>query len=172
MIIRAPGAFAGHPTEKRVTMAFGRKFHILVVDNGQDTATTTIAMLEGLGYSAQAETASLAGLRTFSEDPARFDLAIVEPAMRGQTRPESAAVGSMRRGSPVTPELTGLELAVRFRRIKQGFPVLLYTGCIEPPLTDEIKAAGFAEAIPKPLRSKELDEAVRRGLHSYFPGVR
>ncbi|MDD3845463.1 MAG: response regulator [Syntrophorhabdaceae bacterium] len=153
-------------------MATGRKFHVLVVDNGEDTVATTTSMLEQLGYSAQAETASLAGLKAFSQDPDKFDLAIVEPAMPGQTRPGLAALGSMRRGSPVTPELTGLELAVRFRRIRQGFPVLLYTGCIEPPLAEEIKAAGFAEVIPKPLGLKELDEAVRKGLRSYFPGVR
>lgn len=44
---------------------------------------TTAAMLEQLGYSAQAEAESLAGLRAFSEDPERFDLAIIEPAMQG-----------------------------------------------------------------------------------------
>jgi len=151
-------------------MASGRKFHVLVVDNGEDTVTTTTAMLEQLGYSAQAEMASLAGLRTFSQDPDKFDLAIVEPAMPGQTGPELAVIGSMRRGSPVTPELTGLELAVRFRRIKQGFPILLHTGCIEPPLAEEIKAAGLGEAILKPLGLKELEEAVREGLRSYDRG--
>ena len=153
-------------------MASQRKFHVLVVDNGEDMVTATTAMLERLGYSAQAETASLAGLRTFSQDPDKFDLAIVEPGMPGQRVPELAVIGSMRKGSPVTAELTGLELAVRFRRIKKGFPVLLCTGHVEAPLAEEIKAAGFAEVIPKPLGLKELDEAVRKGLRSYFPGVR
>jgi len=152
-------------------MASGRKLHVLVVDNGEDTVARTTAMLEQLGYSTQAETASLAGLKTFSQDPDKFDLAIVEPAMQGQTGPELAVIGSMRRGSPVTPELTGLELAVRFRRIKQGFPVLLYTGDIEPPLAEEIKAAGLGEAILKPLGMKELGEAVREGLHSYSSSI-
>jgi len=160
------------PTEKRVIIASGRKFHVLVVDNGEDMVTTTTAMLERLGYSAQAETASLAGLRTFSQDPDKFDLAIVEPAMPGQTGPELAVPGSMRRGSPVTPELTGLELAVRFRRIRQGFPVLLYTGYIEPSLAEEIRAAGLGEAILKPLGLKELEEAVREGLRSYSSSIR
>ncbi len=148
-------------------MASKRKLHILVVDNGEDMVTTTTTMLEQLGHSAQAETASLAGLRTFSQDPDKFDLAIVEPTMQGQAGPEVAVIGSMRRGSPVTPELTGLELAVRFRRIKQGFPILLYTGYIEPPLAEEIKAAGLGEAILKPLGMK----AVREGLHSYSSSI-
>jgi AmiR/NasT family two-component response regulator len=49
---------------------------------------------------------------------------------------------------------------------------VLYTEYSEPALAEEIKAAGFAEAIFKPLGLKELDEAVRKGLHSYFSGGR
>ena len=64
-----------------------------------------------------------------------------------------------------------MELALRFRRIRQGFPVVLYTGHIEPALAEEIKAAGFAEDIPKPLGLKELDKTIREGLRSYFPRV-
>lgn len=116
----------------------------------------TAAMLEQLGYSTQAEAESLAGLRAFSEDPERFDLAIIEPAMPG--RPP----GIERKNSPVSPELTGLELAVRFRRIKRGFPVLFCTNNIEPPLAEEIKAAGFPEPILKPLASGELDAMIQK----------
>ncbi len=152
-------------------MAFGRKFHVLVVDNSEDMVTTITTMLKQLGYSVQAETASLAGLRTFSQDPDKFDLAIIEPTIPGQTGPEHAVIGSMRRGFPVTPELTGLELAVRFRRIKQGFPILLHAGCIEPPLAEKIKAAGLKEAILKPLGLKKLEEAVREELHSYSSSI-
>ena len=141
-------------------MASRRKLHVLVVDNGEDITKLTVEMLERLGYSAQGETQSLAALKTFSEDPNKFDLAIVEPVM-----PE-LPVRSMRKSSPAAPELTGLELAVRFRRIKPGFPVLLYAGAIEPPLEEEIRAAGFGAAIPKPLGLKGLEEAVGQGLRS------
>ena len=152
-------------------MVSGRKLHVLVVDNGEDTVVTTTAMLERLGYTAEGEAGSLAGLRTFSQDPDRFDIAIVEPAMAGQKGSEFAALGSMRRGSPVTHELTGVELAVRFRRIRPGFPVVLNTGQIESALAEEIKAAGLAKAISKPLGLKELEKAVREGLHPHSPRV-
>jgi CheY-like chemotaxis protein len=155
----------------RTIMVSGQKFHVLVVDSGEGMAATTTAMLERLGYTAEGETSSLEGLRTFSKDPDKFDIAIVDPAMSGQGRPELSALGSMRRGSPVTRELTGIELAVRLRRIKQGFPVVLYTEYIKPPLAEEIKAAGFGEAIPKPVGLKELDKAVIEGLHPYSPRV-
>ena len=145
-----------------------RKIHVLVVDNDENMVPTITAMLERLGYTAEGKTTSLAGLRTFSQDPDKFDIAIVEPAMSEQRGPELAALGSMRRGVPVTPELTGVELALRFRRIRQDFPVVLYTGYVEPALAEKIQAAGFAEAIPKPLGLKELDKAVQEGLHSHF----
>ncbi len=142
-------------------MTSHRKLHVLVVDNGEDMTKLTVEMLERLGYSAQGETQSLAALKTFSEDPNKFDLAIVEPVM------SELPVRSMRKSSSPAPELTGLELAVRFRRIRPGFPVLLfYTGAIEPPLEEEIRAAGFGAAIPKPLGLKGLEEAVGQGLRS------
>jgi CheY-like chemotaxis protein len=150
-------------------MISGRKYHVLVVDNSEDVVRTMTAMLERLDYAAEGETDTLAGLRTFSQDPDKFDIAIVEPTMAGQERPELAPLGSMRRGAPVTNELTGMELARRFRRIREGFPVILYTGYNEPVLAEEIRTAGFAQIIPKPLELKELDKAVREGLHSYFP---
>jgi len=128
----------------------------LVVDNGEDVAKTTAAMLEQLGYGAQAEVDSLAGLRAFSDEPEKFDLALIEPAMPGQY-PRSA-----RNNPALSPELTGLELAVRFRRIKQGLPVLFYAKSVEPALADEIKAAGFPEPVLKPLTSRELDETILR----------
>lgn len=113
-------------------------------------------MLEQLGYGAQAEVESLSGLRAFSDEPERFDLAIIEPAMPGQF-PRSA-----RKNPPLSAELTGLELAVRFRRIKQGLPVLFYAKSMDPALAEEIKAAGFPEPVLKPLTSRELDETIQR----------
>jgi CheY-like chemotaxis protein len=64
-------------------------------------------MLERLGYSLTAETESLKALRTFSEEPDRFDLALLDHGMA---------------------DVTGLEIAQRMRRIRPGFPVVVYTG--------------------------------------------
>jgi CheY-like chemotaxis protein len=79
-------------------MVSRRKFHVLVVDNGEDMVLRTTAMLEQLGYTTEGETESLAGLRAFSQNPDKFDIAIVEPAMSAQRGPELAVLGSMRRG--------------------------------------------------------------------------
>jgi CheY-like chemotaxis protein len=153
-------------------MVPGRKFHVLVVDSAEDMVTTTTAMLEQLGYTAEGVVGSLAGLRTFSQDPDRFDIAIVDPGISENEGREVGILGSMRRGSPVTPELTAVELAVRFRRIRQDFPVIPFTGHNKPVLAKEIQAAGFTQAISTQAGLRELDEAVRKGLHSCFPNVR
>ncbi len=119
------------------------KPHILVVDNDNDVLAVTTAVLKRLGYSTQGEAMTLTALRTFSDDPDRFDLVIVEPVM---------------------PELTGVELAVRVRRIRRGCPVMLYSGYIDSDLAETIKTAGLREAIPKPLGLWELGEAVKEAL--------
>ena len=75
--------------------------HILLVEDDADTLSATTAMLERLGYSVTAETEGLKALRTFSEEPDRFDLALLDHGMA---------------------DVSGLELAQRFRRIRPGFP--------------------------------------------------
>lgn len=70
-------------------MASGRKFHILVVDVGEGMAGLTVQVLERLGYSAQGEKDSLAALRTFSQDPDKFDLAIIRTRHARAKRPRT-----------------------------------------------------------------------------------
>jgi CheY-like chemotaxis protein len=116
---------------------------ILVVDSDGLSLATTAAMLERLGYSTRAEAKSLSALRTFSDNPDDFDLVIVEPMM---------------------PELTGLELALRLRRIRRGCPVMLYAGFIDSALAETIEAAGLEQPVLKPLSLQELGQAVRDAL--------
>ena len=117
--------------------------HILLVDSDDGLLGTTTMMLEHLGYVVHGETKSLSALRTFSDDPDRFDLAIIEPLM---------------------PELMGLELGVRLGRIRRGFPVLFYTGHLDPPLRQAIEETGVGWAVLKPLRSQALGKAVHERL--------
>ena len=105
--------------------------------------STTTEMLERLGYTVHGETKSLRALRTFSENADAFDLAIIEPLM---------------------PELMGIELAVRFARIRRGFPVLFYAGYLDPPLEQAIKETGVGWAVAKPSASRELGKAVKERL--------
>ena len=112
----------------------------MVVDNDELACAATTGALESLGFVADGETVSLKALKVFSEDPDKFDLAVIEPIM---------------------PELMGVELAVRFRRIRPGFPVVFYAGYVDEHSPEAVEAAGLGRFIPKPLTSKELAVAIR-----------
>jgi two-component system, OmpR family, response regulator len=128
----------------RATMASRAPLHILVVDWDKDVLEVTMAMLEYLGYRTRGETESAMALRAFSGDPYRFDLAIVEPMM---------------------PEVNGIGLAARFRRIRSGFPVMFYSGCIESTFAKTIEAAGVGPVVLRPVRLRELRKAVKGAMH-------
>jgi DNA-binding NtrC family response regulator len=119
------------------------QLYILLVDDEEDIVSVTASMLERLGHRVRGETQSLNALRRFSEEPDRFDLAILDQVM---------------------PDLTGLELAQRFRRIRPGFPVLLYAGHRDRPSTQTIEAAGIGRFIVKPKTSEELGGMLRKAL--------
>ena len=81
----------------------------------------------------------------FLKTPQRFDFAIIEPVM---------------------PEITGLDLAVRFRRIRPcSFPVLFYTGYADEALARRMEAEGFGRVVFKPLTSEELVKRIGDALH-------
>jgi CheY-like chemotaxis protein len=125
-------------------MVSGERLRVLVVEDNGDAFNATTAMLERLGHSVRGETQSLEALRAFSEDPDRFDLAILDSVKDG---------------------LTGLELAKRFRRIRPGFPVVLYTEYLDRSSAEEIDAAGVAwGAILKPPTSEDLEEVIKEAL--------
>jgi DNA-binding NtrC family response regulator len=115
----------------------------LYLEDDKDAQSLTTAVLEHLGCSVRGETGSFKALRTFSEEPDAFNLAILETLM---------------------PQLSGLELAARFRRIRPGFPVLFYTGRANRSWARKIEAAGFGWVVFKPLPMDKLGVAIREAL--------
>jgi DNA-binding NtrC family response regulator len=123
-------------------MASGLQQHIFLVEKDEDTLSATTAMLEHLGYGVRSETDSLKALRTFSEGPDAYDLAILEPWM---------------------PQLSGLELCARFRRIRPGFPVVVYAAYLDT--AEQLEAEGICGRVMlKPATMKEMADAVREAL--------
>jgi DNA-binding NtrC family response regulator len=117
--------------------------HILVVDSDELALEAITEMIESLGYRATGSAASLKALQAFSENPEIFDLAIIEPAM---------------------PEVKGLDLATRFRRIRPGFRVLFYAGYLDEHSFDRIRKDHIGRIAFKPLLSAEMSEAIRTTL--------
>src|SRR5208283_5751590 len=103
-----------------------RPLHILFVDDNESLVALFTKMLQGLGHTVDGQSLSLNALRVFSEEPDEFDLAILDHDM---------------------PELTGLELAERFRRIRPGFPVMLYSGHLDALTEERIAAAGIGHVV-------------------------
>ena len=116
---------------------------ILVVDNDEPVCTATTEMLESLGHHADCEMDSLSALKFFSEDPDKFDLAIIEPLL---------------------PGLMGLDLAARFRLIRPGFPVLFYAGYVDESLSRRMEADDLGHVAFKPFTLHELAAAIEDRL--------
>ena len=124
-------------------MHVGRQLHILFVDGDETILNASTGMLENLGHKVSGYNESLKALRAFSEDPDEFDLAIVAHDM---------------------PDMTGLELGERFRRIRPGFPVMLYSGQVDSSTKQTIGAAGLEHVIMVPMTVKKLERVVRAVL--------
>jgi len=124
-------------------MRSSRRLHILLVDDDESLVVPLTDMLEKLGHTVSGHSQSLDALRAFSDEPDEFDLAIVDLDM---------------------PELTGLELGQRLRRIRPGFPVMLYSGRVDPSARAKIAAAGIDHVIIEPKTADQLEQAVRAAL--------
>ena len=88
---------------------------------------------------SQGETQTSEALKIFSDDPDKFDLAIIEPVM---------------------PGMGGIDLAVRLRDIRSDFPVMLYSGYAAALLIQTTKNLGLGPIVSKPLSLEELGKAV------------
>ena len=121
-------------------MHVGRQLHVLFVGRDQAITNACAGMLENLGHRASGHDESVKALRAFSEEPDEFDLAIIDHAM---------------------PDITGLELGERLRRIRPGFPVMLYSGRLDGPTTRTITAAGLDHVVIEPMTAKKLERMVR-----------
>lgn len=116
--------------------------HILFVDDDSALLQVASQMLTRLGHSVRGESGSLKALKVFSEAPNDFDIAILDVTMA---------------------DITGLELAQRFRRIQPGFPIILYGGDIDSATIDEADEAGVFH-FNKPATSREFAAALAGAL--------
>jgi two-component system, cell cycle sensor histidine kinase and response regulator CckA len=124
-------------------MHVGRQLHVLFVDGDETILSASTRMLENLGHRVSGHSESLKALRAFSEEPDEFDLAIVAQDV---------------------PDMTGLELGGRLRRIRPGFPVMLYSEQLDSPTMKTIGAAGLEHVIMEPMTVKKLERIVRAVL--------
>lgn len=116
--------------------------HILFVDDDPVFSEAANAALTRRGHVLTMEAGSFNALRTFSENPYAFDIAILDVSMA---------------------DLNGLELAQRFRRIQPGFPVILYGGHIPLSVLHIAQKSGISSC-HKPTTWNELETAIKSVL--------
>ncbi len=131
------------------TMASDPPLRVLVVDNSEPVCAATTEILNSLGYRANCETDSLNALKVFSANPNEFDLAIIEPML---------------------PDLTGFDLAMRFREIRPSFPVMFYGGYVEKSLSRRIDINSLGPVVFKPCTTVELVTAIKDKLSAPVGG--
>ena len=79
----------------------------------------------------------------FRADPSTFDLVITDQTM---------------------PDITGVTLAQKMLRVREGIPVILCTGHSEVVSAERAEEVGIAAFLMKPAVKKELAETVRMVL--------
>ncbi len=120
-----------------------RKESILFVDDEETIVRLGRELLTQLGYTVEVHTSSIEALRTFSEDPHRFDLVITDQAM---------------------PGLTGEALSRELLRIRPDLPIILCTGFSHVISAERAKALGIQGYLMKPLAIRDLVPIIRHVL--------
>ena len=139
-----PVARTGETAEESETRITPRgSERILFVDDEEALTEWGQTTLERLGYIVTALTDSREALKLFSDDPSRFDAAILDQTM---------------------PGLTGLDLARKLLEIRAEIPIILCTGHSASVSAKIAKEAGIKGFLMKPLSKQELAVVIRRVL--------
>lgn len=116
---------------------------ILLVDDEDDIVQVGKELLERLGYSVTATTSSSEALRCFANAPQSFDLLLTDQTM---------------------PGMTGLNLALNIREIREDIPILLCTGSGTVLSQDALPGTGRFKALQKPVSLNVLANIVNKIL--------
>jgi two-component system cell cycle sensor histidine kinase/response regulator CckA len=116
---------------------------VLFLDDEELLVEWGHAALTRLGYKVTSMTDSIGALKTFSADPAQFDLVVTDQTM---------------------PGLTGIQLARELLALRRDIPIILFTGHSETVTPEEAQTAGIREFLMKPFGKQELAGAMRRVL--------
>jgi CheY-like chemotaxis protein len=116
---------------------------VLFLDDEELLAEWGNAALTRLGYKVTSMTDSTKALKTFSADPAQFDLVVTDQTM---------------------PGLTGMQLARKLLKTRPDIPIILCTGHSETVTQEEVQAIGIKELFIKPVNKTEFARTIRRLL--------
>jgi len=116
---------------------------IIFVDDEVNLAELGKRFLEKLGYRITTMTSSVRALEIFQSSPEDFDLLITDQSM---------------------PEMSGMELIEKVRKIRPELPVIISTGYSSKVSAENAKGLGINAFCNKPLERGELAVVVRKVL--------
>jgi PAS domain S-box-containing protein len=116
---------------------------VMIVDDEPSLVELAEEMLAQLAYEPVGFGSSTAALKAFADDPHRFDLVLTDEMM---------------------PELTGTGLALEIHRLRSDVPILIMSGYVNSVDSGVARAAGVSEVLRKPLKSRDIAEALARAL--------
>lgn len=109
--------------------------HVLHVDDEPLVCEYMCDLLESWGLSVSSRPNGIEAVRTFSDDPERFDLAIVDQTM---------------------PRISGVEVAKNMLKLRPDFPVIIYTGYSDEVDEDVVRTIGAHALVRKPVDASAL----------------
>jgi CheY-like chemotaxis protein len=117
---------------------------VMIVDDELALVRLAEETLAELGYEPVGFDSSVAALQAFHAEPRRFDLLLTDETM---------------------PEVTGTELARKFRQLRPEIPIILMSGYGDPQLSERARAVGVIDVLRKPLIRRDIAEPIARALH-------
>ena len=131
-------------TKKKPPPAPGKE-RILYVEDERQVAEVGRRLLGHLGYQVTALNSSLEAREVFHSSPHEFDLVITDMTM---------------------PQMTGLELAADFIKVRPGLPIILLSGYSDSLSPETARQLGIREFLSKPVTIGDFAKSIRRVLDS------
>jgi CheY-like chemotaxis protein len=116
---------------------------ILFVDDEKALTDVGEQLLERMGYNVVARTSSMEAFTIFKQNPDHFDLIITDLTM---------------------PTMTGIQLAMEVKKIRNNIPIILCTGFSEKTNLVSMIDIGIQQLISKPFIKNDIAKAIRQVL--------
>jgi PAS domain S-box-containing protein len=132
-------------SKKAATATVGRIYNVLLVDDDDLALKSLQLVLKQLGHRVTACSSALEALSCLTLTREEYDIVVTDFTM---------------------PRMSGLEFAVKVRKLKPRLPVALLTGDAGKVDEEEARDAGIVAFLDKPVSAKQLDDTLVKAVES------
>ena len=123
----------------------GKTKHILIIEDDRKSIRIPVLALKKLKYTLSIISESNEAVTSFKADPQLYDLVIAKQSM---------------------PEMTGIKICKKLKNIRNNIPLILYMEEHETIETEPTGKSGILRYFNKPLKVRQLTQAVREIIGS------